>query len=111
EPKEPKCEQPSSDHDWWKAPFGNRNTSICRQLLVVAFRVPDDVACHNKNAANHPEERQASNTRCYMVDTLENQRVSRQETVQQPVNERHVAGDCQDNGLRDEQSNGTREIL
>ena len=46
-----------------------------------------------------------------MVDTLEDQGIGRQETVEQAVDKRHVNSDQQNDRLTDEQSDGTGEVF
>ena len=85
EPKQADREGKTSDNVQRHTPF-RYNLSIIREILAPPRWLNERRGDSSKNhAERHSEERQSADTRSEAVNALEDQRISSQEYVEQPV--------------------------
>ena len=111
EPEETGGEGDTAGDDGWETPLRDGDTVVGIELARVPRLLEDDGNTGEDLTSNHAKEGQAGDTGSHVVDTLEDHGVGRQEEVENSVNEGHVDGEKGDNGLAEEQTHGTREVL
>lgn len=111
EPKDTAGKRNATNHHVRQSPLGNGNAVVGLELAVVPRNLENDGEGRNKLTDDQAKEGETGLTQVEAMDTDENQGVCGKEKVEQPINEAHVNGEKQDDGLREEESQGTGEIL
>lgn len=111
EPEDASREGDAAGDDHGETPLGDGDAIVGGQLSLVPGLVEQDDGTRNELANDHSKERKTRLAGVETVDALEDERISRQEQVEQTVDESHVDRQQGDNGLEKQEPHRPGKVL